>query len=157
VVGLNAAMNTEQTAGHLKIGYDRTFVTVVPKSVPLRGGGREAMAALSCSDLEVTGIFITGFREYLATGKAAMNYASLFNPHPEDPDTGSDPIEKPPAPPAPAADANSTSTGAAADAAKAAAETAAKMANFASLEDKTKSITQDKIFNCIDNPPTVSK
>ena len=80
VVGLNAAMNTEQTAGHLKIGYDRTFVTVVPKSVPVPEGGREAMAVLSCSDLEVTGIFITGFREYLATGKAAMNYGGPVQP-----------------------------------------------------------------------------
>jgi len=157
VVGLNAAMNTEQTAGHLKIGYDRTFVTIVPKSVPAPEGGREAMAALSCSDLEVTGIFITGFREYLATGRAAMNYAALFNPHPEDPATGSETPVKPLAPPAPAADANSTSTGAAADAAKVAAEAAAKMANFAASEKPAKSATADRIFNCVDNAPIVPK
>jgi hypothetical protein len=72
-------MNTEQTAGHLKIGYDRTFVIVVPKSVPVPNG-REAMAVLSCSNLEVKGIFLTGFKEYLATGAAALNYSSLFKP-----------------------------------------------------------------------------
>lgn len=84
VVGVNAAVNTEQTKGHLIVGYDRNFVTLVPKSVAdpdnkstnvADGGGKEAMSALSCSDLEVKGIYLTKFVEYLATGKAARTLA----------------------------------------------------------------------------------
>src|SRR5258706_8153424 len=97
VVGVNAAISTEKVAGHLKIGYERDFATVVPKSVPAPGG-REAMGALSCSELEVTGIFLTGFKEYLATGEAAERYAALFKPKP--------------APPADASKTGVTSTGA---------------------------------------------
>lgn len=78
VVGVNAAVNATQTAGHLLIGYDRVFVTNPPKSVTVPGkdGEREAMSVLSCSELVVDGIFLTGFREHLATGKAAIDFAA---------------------------------------------------------------------------------
>jgi hypothetical protein len=77
VVGVNGSMNTEQTAGHLIVGYDRRFAAIVPKSVPTgEGDGREAMAVLSCSELRVEGIFLTGFTEYLATGRAARKFAA---------------------------------------------------------------------------------
>jgi hypothetical protein len=177
VLGINAAMNTEQTAGHLKIGYDRTFVTVVPKSVPLQGEpGREAMAVLSCSEVEVTGIWLTGFREYLATGKAAMNYAELFNPNPAPkteagaankpaPAAGADgvagaagnavaaavppPTAAAPAAPAAAGGAAGAAGGAAADAAKKVAAGAPKVFAPAGKADPA----DDRIFNCVDNPP----
>jgi hypothetical protein len=40
VVGVNAAVNPEQTNGWLIIGYDRSFATVIPRSVqtPAAGG-----------------------------------------------------------------------------------------------------------------------
>lgn len=81
VVGVNASMNSERTTGHLVIGYDRKFATVVPKSVDAESGtdgGKDAMAALSCSDVEVKGIFLSKFVEYLATGEAAKTFATQF-------------------------------------------------------------------------------
>jgi hypothetical protein len=76
IVGVNGSMNTEQTAGHLIVGYDRRFAAIVPKSVPTgEGDGKEAMAVLSCSELKVEGIFLTGFTEYLATGQAALDFS----------------------------------------------------------------------------------
>src|SRR4030095_15528226 len=65
VVGVNGSMNTQETAGHLIVGYDRRFAAIVPKSVPVLDaegkdtGGKEAMAVLSCSELRVEGIFLT--------------------------------------------------------------------------------------------------
>src|SRR5262245_39737316 len=64
VVGVNGAMNADQTAGHLIIGYDRRFAAIVPKSAPIVDGegeldrsadpkAHEAMSVLSCSELEV--------------------------------------------------------------------------------------------------------
>ncbi|HET6160389.1 MAG TPA: hypothetical protein VFE34_18740 [Dongiaceae bacterium] len=85
IVGLNGAMNADQTAGHLIVGYDRRFAAIVPKSAPvLKDDGsidqsnlnaHEAMGVLSCSELKVQGIFVTGFTEYLATGDAAREFA----------------------------------------------------------------------------------
>ena len=74
VVGLNAATNLDQSSGHLIVGYDRKFAAIVPKSVPVEEG-QEAMSVLSCSDLKVDGIFLSGFTEYLATGRAATGFA----------------------------------------------------------------------------------
>lgn len=74
VIGLNAATNMDQSSGHLIIGYDRKFGAIVPKSVPVEEG-KEAMSVLSCSDLKVDGIFLAGFTEYLATGRAATGFA----------------------------------------------------------------------------------
>ena len=80
-VGVNAAVNMERTAGHLVIGYDRNFVTIAPRSVPIGAGagdGEDAMAALSCSELEVKGIYLTKFVESLATGEAGIVFAKSF-------------------------------------------------------------------------------
>ena len=74
VVGLNAAGSVDRGSGHLIIGYDRHFGAIVPKSVPVEEG-EEAMSVLSCSDLKVDGIFLAGFTEYLATGRAATGFA----------------------------------------------------------------------------------
>ena len=78
VVGVNAAVNMERTSGHLVIGYDRNYVTIAPRSVPIDDGGKDAMAALSCSELEVDGLYVTKFVEYLATGKAGIRFARRF-------------------------------------------------------------------------------
>ena len=74
VVGLNAAGSLDRSSGHLIVGYDRHFGAIVPKSVPVEEG-EEAMSVLSCSDLKVDGIFLAGFTEYLATGRAATGFA----------------------------------------------------------------------------------
>jgi len=76
VVGLNAAGSADRGSGHLIIGYDRHFGAIVPKSVPVEEG-EEAMSVLSCSDLKVDGIFLAGFTEYLATGRAATGFAKV--------------------------------------------------------------------------------
>lgn len=76
VLGLNAAGALDRSSGHLIIGYDRRFGAIIPKSVPVPEG-MEAMSVLSCSDLKVDGIFLTGFTEYLATGKAAEGFARI--------------------------------------------------------------------------------
>lgn len=149
VVGVNAAVNTEQTAGHLKIGYDRDFVTVVPRSVAVPGHDqqREVMAALSCSEVEVTGIFLTGFKEYLATGQAARNYAQLY---------------KIPSKPDPASAAGGTTTPSAAPSPPAGAGDPVVKAATAVAADATPTLgpvraKNDKIFACFDNAPDTAK
>jgi len=74
VLGVNGAMNADQSSGHLIVGYDRKFGAVVPKSVDTEDG-KEAMSVLSCSDVKVDGIFLAAFTEYLATGRAAQGFA----------------------------------------------------------------------------------
>lgn len=88
VIGVNAAVNTQQTAGHLTVGYDRWFATNPPTSVssPAKDGKpatRDAMAVLSCSELVVAGIFLTGFTEHLATGQAAKDFAEQLKADPK--------------------------------------------------------------------------
>jgi hypothetical protein len=77
VVGVNAAVNPDQTSGSLIIGYDRTFATVIPRSVTPPAGGqpRDAMSVLACSSLSVKGITIQRYTESLATGEAAKTFA----------------------------------------------------------------------------------
>src|SRR5215831_4061812 len=76
-VGINASVNPEMTEGSLIIGYRRNFATIVPKSVPIGAdpAGRDAMSALVCSDLVVTGIWLTSYVEYLATDAASQTFA----------------------------------------------------------------------------------
>jgi len=79
VVGINAKVNPEQGNGILVIGYDRTFATVIPRSVEQQENGlvtRDAMSALVCSNLVVDGITIRRYTESLATGQAATNFAN---------------------------------------------------------------------------------
>ena len=80
VVGINAAVNPEQTNGWLIVGYDRTFATVIPRSAPPPAGGdaqtRDAMSVLACSTLSVKGITIKNYSESLATGEAAKRFAN---------------------------------------------------------------------------------
>lgn len=76
-VGVNASVNPAMTEGSLIIGYRRYFATIVPKSVPVPtdAAGRDAMSALVCSDLVVTGIWLNSYVEYLATGAASQQFA----------------------------------------------------------------------------------
>lgn len=88
VLGLDAGINQARPSGRLAIGYDRYFLSLVPRSVDAAANSaagttesaKEAMAALSCSNLKIEGIFLTEFTERLATGRAARNFAkSLKN------------------------------------------------------------------------------
>jgi hypothetical protein len=80
VVGVNAAVNPDQTNGWLIVGYDRTFATVIPRSVTTRTADgtqtSDAMSALACSNLLVKGITIKRFTESVATGEAARKFAA---------------------------------------------------------------------------------
>lgn len=84
VIGVNAAVSPDQTKGWVVVGYDRTFAAIVPRSAdelgedgkPADGGRKDAMSALVCSRLEVSGITIKHFTESIATGKAAQTFAT---------------------------------------------------------------------------------
>ena len=80
VVGINAAVNPEQTNGWLIVGYDRSFATVIPRSVPGRAEDgtptRDAMSVLACSSLSVKGITIKRYTESVATGEAGKRFAA---------------------------------------------------------------------------------
>jgi hypothetical protein len=93
IIGVDAVVNSDRSAGHLTIGYDRNFLALVPRSVPAQaasGSGqpdndakaRDAMAALVCSELEVDGIFLTAYNEKLATGAAANKAAEQIRDNP---------------------------------------------------------------------------
>lgn len=85
VVGVNAAVNPEQTKGWLVVGYDRNFAAIVPRSVDpppadqttptTKPKGQEAMTSIACSSLAVKGITIKHYKESMATGKAAEEFA----------------------------------------------------------------------------------
>jgi hypothetical protein len=77
-IGINAAVKPDMTEGSLMVGYQRDFVTLVPKSVPdtEAPGNRDVMAALVCTDLVVSGIWLNKYVEYVATGKAARDFAA---------------------------------------------------------------------------------
>ena len=66
-LGLIGSMNTAQTAGKMLVGYDRAFVSLVPKKT--RDG--DVMSTYNCTNLEIKGLRITKFYERLATGAAA--------------------------------------------------------------------------------------
>ena len=84
VVGVNAAVNPEQTEGRLVVGYDRDFAAVVPRSAPgASGRGRDAMSALVCSELAVSGLTIRRYTESLATGEAAATFAANLHTIPD--------------------------------------------------------------------------
>ena len=76
-VGINASVNPQMTEGSLIIGYRRNFAAVVPKSVPIPSdaAGRDAMSALVCSDLVVSGIWLQSYVESVATGEASRTFA----------------------------------------------------------------------------------
>jgi hypothetical protein len=75
VVGVNAAVNPNMTEGAILVGYDRSFATVVPRSVKTVDGKQETMSTMACSSLFVNGISVRKFTESLATGEAARTFA----------------------------------------------------------------------------------
>lgn len=87
-LGINASLNTTRQAGSIGLGYDRYFVTWVPRSVdqsdaspdgdPAADKTRDVMSVLACSRLEVDGLNIKEFDETLATGEAARIFAAAL-------------------------------------------------------------------------------
>jgi len=80
VVGVNAAVTPELNSGSIVVGYDRTFATVIPRSVQEdpTDPKREAMTSIACSSLLVKGVTIKRFTESIATGKAAEEFAKTL-------------------------------------------------------------------------------
>jgi hypothetical protein len=74
VVGVNAQVNPDQTSGTLVVGYDRTFATIMPRSVP-NNGSQDAMTSVACSSLWVKGITIKRYNESIASGEAADKFS----------------------------------------------------------------------------------
>jgi hypothetical protein len=85
-LGIDASVNTTMTSGSIDLGYDRRFITWVPRSVETVDGGdgnvKEVMSVLACSELRVGIISIDYYDESLATGRAATAFAKAL----EDPD-----------------------------------------------------------------------
>ena len=87
-LGIDASINTSMGSGSVDLGYDRRFVTWVPRSVevvPGSGGeAREVMSVLTCSELRVGLISIDYYDEALATGRAAKKFAEALAKKAED-------------------------------------------------------------------------
>jgi len=80
-LGIDASINTATTSGSIDVGYDRRFVTFVPRSVEIEEGdadAREAMAVIACSNLRVGIISIDYYDESMATGRAAVLFAEAL-------------------------------------------------------------------------------
>lgn len=88
-VGLQASVNAAQTSGELSLGWERTFIVLVPKSVEIPSThtptkpNHEAMSVASCTNLETDGIYLTSFEQKLATGVAAKTLMENMRTHGE--------------------------------------------------------------------------
>jgi hypothetical protein len=93
-LGIDASINTATTSGSIDLGYDRRFVTWVPRSVEIDEDGvdgkvisdqdgdgqdeakaREVMSVIACSNLRVGIVSIDYYDEAMATGRAAVRFA----------------------------------------------------------------------------------
>lgn len=89
-LGLDASLNTAMNAGSVGLGYDRRFVTWVPRSVEEEPGqpattagetstAKDVMAVLACTKLKVGFLTLDWYDESLATGRAARLFAEALN------------------------------------------------------------------------------
>lgn len=83
VLGIAIGYNTAREAARVDIGYDRHFVTWIPRSVAEADDGgskvKEAMSVLGCTNLQIGNLSLQGFEESLATGVAARTFAKKIN------------------------------------------------------------------------------
>ena len=79
VVGVSAQVSADRQQGRLIIGYDRDFITIIPKSVDNADAKRDAMALLGCTRLKVGGIFLSEYTDVIASGEAAKRFAQKVN------------------------------------------------------------------------------
>lgn len=77
-LGIDASYNAAMTAGSIDLGYDRRFVTWVPRSVDIdaeNADAKEAMSVIACSKLQVGALSVLYYDESMATGRAARMFA----------------------------------------------------------------------------------
>jgi hypothetical protein len=77
-LGIDASYNAAMTAGSIDLGYDRRFVTWVPRSVEIHSSDTDAkdvMSVIACSKLQVGALSILYYDESMATGRAAKMLA----------------------------------------------------------------------------------
>lgn len=83
VIGLNAKLSDTRQQGSLVIGYDRDYVTIIPKSVTIPDGKggvkKDAMASLGCNRVQVQGAQLVEYRDFVITGDAAIALAKKLN------------------------------------------------------------------------------
>lgn len=82
VVGVNANVSPDRQQGQLLVGYDRDFITIIPKSVDADGlapGEQDVMSLLNCTELEVDGIFLSRYVDVMASGEAAKKLAAALS------------------------------------------------------------------------------
>ncbi len=79
-VGLNGRFSQNRQSGKLVLGYDREFVTLVPKGTDPTPDDdvddRDVMASLGCSYLQTNGVALTRYSDLVITGKAATDLAA---------------------------------------------------------------------------------
>jgi hypothetical protein len=80
-LGLNASLNSAMTSGSVSLGYDRRFVTWVPRSVAESAStpqAKDVMAVIACSKLKVGFLRLDLYDESMATGRAAVDFAQAL-------------------------------------------------------------------------------
>jgi hypothetical protein len=83
-LGIDASYNAAMTAGSIDLGYDRRFVTWVPRSVEIDDDdpdAKEVMSVIACSTLQVGALSILYYDESMATGRAANMFAHRLKEH----------------------------------------------------------------------------
>jgi len=85
VIGVNARLNQGRNEGQLVMGYDRDFVTIIPRSVevapedpdktPPPQPALDVMSLVSCTILQVDGPSLTRYEDVIVSGDAAATYA----------------------------------------------------------------------------------
>lgn len=90
VLGVNGAVNPENSNVHLKVGFSRDFVTIVPKVEDPDPNTpevkKEAGSVFATSRINVKGLGIPEVDEVIITGTAAHRFAAskagheVFNP-----------------------------------------------------------------------------
>lgn len=73
--GFDASASTPERSGHVVLGYKRRFATIVPEVA--KDG--EAVSVISCTQLHKEGMFDLEVSEDLATGTAAVNFATALS------------------------------------------------------------------------------
>lgn len=76
ILGVNASVSQGRQRGQLVVGYDRDFVTIIPKTVKGNDGSLDAMSLVVCTELEVEGIFLNEYSDVIATGDAAASFVN---------------------------------------------------------------------------------
>ncbi|WP_353314762.1 hypothetical protein [Shimia sp. NS0008-38b] len=83
VIGINAKLSDTRQQGRLVIGYDRDYVTIIPKSVTVSDGNggtkKDVMASIGCNRAKVKGARLVQYSDFVVTGDAAVSLASKLN------------------------------------------------------------------------------